>query len=419
MKKHRAYETLKRLAFERVSGTEKELEAAHLLVKECAEMGITAAIEPFEVPAPEITKVSLQVTSPSEEEIYCTGIGKSGQTPEEGIEAPLLYIYNGEDEYLSDVRGKIVLTTGGMPQDLRKKLLEGGALGYISTWGGYYDDAIMQTQVPHRFARLASDDKGNLPGVMMNLNTAKKLLQSHPEKVKMILRQNPDTVSESRNVVAEIKGTEKPEEVVLFSAHYDSVEFSDGAWDNGSGSVTILELCHYFHENPPKRTVRFVWCGSEEIGLMGSWNYCKQHKDELKNIILNINFDMTGVIMAKNIVFGSCDHSVIDHAVYEGKIKGIHFGSRLGLMPSDSTSFALNDVPAMSFGTDVPRGGAEIHCRRDTMDNMDPDELDTIVEFVCSFADDIVNAVINVVPRELPKEAIDEKEKMQKMLGLN
>ena len=54
-----------------------------------------------------------------------------------------------------------------------------------------------------------------------------------------------------------------------------------------------------------------------------------------------------------------------------------------------------------------------------TVDNMDPDELDTIVEFVCSFADDIVNAVINVVPRELPKEAIDEKEKMQKMLGLN
>lgn len=419
MEKYRAYETLKRLAFERVSGTDKELEAAHLLVDECAKMGVKAEIEPFEVPAPEVTKVSFEVTAPFSETIYCTGIGKSGETPEEGIEAPLLYIYNGEDEYLSDVKGKIVLSTGGMPQDLRKKLVEGGALGYISTWGGYYDDEIMQTQVPHRFARLAKDDTSNLPGVMMNLNTAKKLLQSHPEKVKMVLRQNPDVTSESRNVVAEIKGSEFPEEVVLFSAHFDSVEFSNGAWDNGSGSVTILELCHYFAENPPKRTVRFVWCGSEEIGLMGSWAYCKQHKEELKDIILNMNFDMTGVIMAKNMVFGSCDKSLIDHAVYEGKIKGIHFDSRMGLMPSDSTSFAINDVPAMSFGTGTPRGGAEIHCRRDTMDNIDADELDKIVAFVCDFADDVVNAAMNIVPRTLPEEAVKEKEKMQKMLGLN
>lgn len=419
MEKHRAYETLKKLAFERVSGTDKELEAAHLLVDECAKMGVKAEIEPFSVPAPEVTKVSFEVTAPFKETIYCTGIGKSGETPEEGIEAPLLYIYNGEDEYLSDVKGKIVLSTGGMPQDLRKKLVDGGALGYISTWGGYYDDEIMQTQVPHRFARLAKDDTSNLPGVMMNLNTAKKLLQSHPEKVKMVLRQNPDVTSESRNVVAEIKGSEKPEEVVLFSAHFDSVEFSNGAWDNGSGSITILELCHYFAENPPKRTVRFVWCGSEEIGLMGSWAYCKQHKEELKDIILNMNFDMTGVIMAKNMVFGSCDKSLIDHAVYEGKIKGIHFDSRMGLMPSDSTSFAINDVPAMSFGTGTPRGGAEIHCRRDTMDNMDADELDKIVAFVCDFADDVVNAAMNIVPRTLPEEAVKEKEKMQKMLGLN
>lgn len=419
MEKHRAYETLKRLAFERVSGTYKELEAAHLLIDECSKMGVKAEIEPFEVPAPEVTEVSFEVTEPFSEKIYCTGIGKSGETPEEGIEAPLLYIYNGEDEYLSDVKGKIVMSTGGMPQELRKKLVEGGALGYITTWGGYYDDEIMQTQVPHRFARLAKDDTSNLPGVMMNLNTAKKLLQSHPEKVKMILRQNAGATAESRNVVAEIKGSEKPEEIVLFSAHFDSVEFSNGAWDNGSGSITILELCHHFVENPPKRTVRFVWCGSEEIGLMGSWAYCKQHKDELKDIILNINFDMTGVIMAKNMVFGSCDKSLIDHAVYEGKIKGIHFDSKMGLMPSDSTSFAINDVPAMSFGTNTPRGGAEIHCRRDTMDNIDADELDKIVAFVCDYADDVVNAAMNIVPRALPEEATKAKEKMQKMLGLN
>ena len=53
------------------------------------------------------------------------------------------------------------------------------------------------------------------------------------------------------------------------------------------------------------------------------------------------------------------------------------------------------------------------------MDNIDADELDKIVAFVCDYADDVVNAAMNIVPRALPEEATKEKEKMQKMLGLN
>ena len=276
----------------------------------------------------------------------------------------------------------------------------------------------MKTQVPHRFARLPKDDTSNFPGVMINLYTAKQLLQAHPETVRLVLRQDGDVMGESRNVVAEIKGTQKPEEVVLFSAHYDSVEFSDGAWDNGTGSVTIMEILRFYAANPPKRTVRVVWCCSEEIGLMGAWAYCKQHADELKNIILNINFDMTGVLMGNNGMFGSCDKSVIDYGVFMGKVHGIHFQTRMGLMPSDSTSFACSDVPAMSFGTMTPKGGAEIHSRRDTIDNVDPDELDQICAFSTAFSAEIVNAKINVVPRTLPKEVTDEKEKMKTLLGL-
>ena len=417
MDKERAYETLSRLAFERVAGTDKEIEAAHLIEEECKKMGVDVQIEEFEIPQPKVYDVQFEVTSPIKQEFYCTGIGKTGQTPKEGIEAPFVYIYSGNEEEIRDVKGKICLSTGGMSGDLRKKLVETGALGYIATWGGYYDDEIMQTQVPHRFARFSPDDKSNFPGVMMNLNTAKKLLKAKPETVKMTLRQDVDAKGVSRNVVATIKGTEFPDEEVVFSAHFDSVEFSHGAWDNGTGSITILELCHYFKENPPKRTVKFVWCGSEEIGLLGSYNYCKQHQDELEKINLNINFDMTGVIMGANFVYGSCDKSIIDRVVYSGKLQGIHFESKLGLMPSDSTSFALHDVPAMSFGTNVPRGGAEIHNRRDTMDNIDPDEFIKTCNFVAGFADEIVNGAINVVPRKLPQEAIDAKERMKMNLG--
>lgn len=417
MDKTRAFETLNRLAFNRVSGTEKELEAAKMILAECEKMGATVTIEPFEISQPEVTAVKLEMTKPYTKEFYCTGLGRSGTTPDEGIVGPLAYIYAGEDENIVDVKGKICLSTGGMSSELRKKLVAKGAIGYITTWGGFYDDEIMKTQVPHRSATVAKDDDSNFPGVMMNLATAELLLKEKPEEIRLILKQDAKAKGTSQNVVATIEGSEIKDEMVVFSAHYDSVEFSNGAWDNATGSITILELCHYFMTHKPRRTVKFVWCGCEEIGLCGSWAFCEDHKDELAKIILNINFDMTGVLMGKNMIFGSVDKSLIDRAVYMAKVDGMALGSMMGLMSSDSTSFALHEVPALSFGTMTPRGGAEIHSRRDTMEHLDPDKFFELCEFVAKYASEIINAQVNVVPRQLPKEALDQEEAMRKRLG--
>lgn len=415
--KDRAWDTLNRLAFNRNSGSEDELKAAHLILSECEKAGVPAQIESFEISQPTVHKVKLEITKPYVKEYYCTGQGRSGNTPDEGICGPLVYIGAGTDEEIADIAGKIVMTTG-MNAELRKKCVAKGAIGYIVTWGGIYDDEIMISQVPHRDARISPDDESNFPGVMMNLYTAQQLLKEHPEEVRIILNQDPTTKGESRNVVATIEGTDLKDEQVVFCAHYDSVEFSDGAWDNATGSITIMELMHYFNENKPRRTVKFVWCGSEEIGLVGSWNYCEMHKDELEKVILNINFDMTGVIMGTTGIFGSAHKSLIDRAVYMGKVEGYHLNSHMGLMSSDSTSFALHGVPAISFGSMSPRGGAEIHSRRDTMDNLDPDNFIKLVDFVSRYSSEIVNATVNVVPRELPKEAKDQEKFMRSRLGL-
>src|SRR5699024_12108565 len=67
------------------------------------------------------------------------------------------YDLDVDDEDITDVKGKICLSTGGMSSDLRKKLVARGAVGYNTTWGGFYDDEIMKTQVPHRTAVVAKD----------------------------------------------------------------------------------------------------------------------------------------------------------------------------------------------------------------------------------------------------------------------
>ena len=82
--------------------------------------------------------------------------------------------------------------------------------------------------------------------------------------------------------IATIKGTENLNEEIVFMAHYDSTPCSQGVYDNGSGASLIMEFLHYFKSHPPKRTVNFIWFGSEEKGLYGSRIYVSQHEEDLK-----------------------------------------------------------------------------------------------------------------------------------------
>ena len=110
----------------------------------------------------------------------------------------------------------------------------------------------------------------------------------------------------SENVVAFIKGSEKPEEVIVLSAHYDHVGIHDGevyngADDDGSGTVAMLEIAEAFQKaakdgNGPKRSILFLHVTGEEIGLYGSKYYTENPIFPLENTVCNLNTDMIGRI---------------------------------------------------------------------------------------------------------------------------
>ena len=111
----------------------------------------------------------------------------------------------------------------------------------------------------------------------------------------------------SENVVAFIKGSEKPEEVIVLSAHYDHVgtdkdgNVFNGADDDGSGTVALLEIAEAFQQavkdgNGPKRSLLFLHVTGEEIGLYGSRYYTENPLFPLKNTVCNLNIDMIGRI---------------------------------------------------------------------------------------------------------------------------
>lgn len=416
--KERAWENLKELSFERVTGTDEEKRAAELLKSICEKAGVEAWLEPYEIAANTIEKVELTVLGEKEETYNVIGVGGSGSTPDEGIVAPFVYIEDASDATMGYVKDKICVISGMVNGKVARRLKELGAVGFVGVHGGLWDDERLAREPRPKDMR--GKKSPEFPGVSMRIEDMEKLVRDHKnDQLRLVLKTTTKMVP-SQNVVAVIPGTRMPEEEVVLTAHYDSVRWSSGAWDNATGSIAILEMFHHFLENKPERTVRFVWCGSEEIGLKGSEKYCEAHKDDLKKIIYNINFDMLGNTLGQRyFACSACDEAL--HAFqFLAKVRGIAFNSKLDLASSDSTSFAKAGVPSCTIGKGAPRGGAEIHSHHDVIDRLDPDTLYRDISFSLEYVEMVTNAAVNPIPKELAKPIQDKlKEQAKRMAEIN
>ena len=413
MDKNRAWNLLEEISFVRIAGTKEELKAANILKDIAEKAGVPAVIEDFEIEGATISEATLEVLEPE----YCSfpviGIGRTAATKKDGLVAGFKYIEDGMDANLTDVKDCIVLTQGRVAPPLIQKLVEKGAVGYILIGGDFYEE----DSIKHELRPTNAFGKDcPIPGLKIHIDDAEKLVRCHPTKVKMVLKTRKKKGT-SHNVIATIEGTDLKDEVLAFSAHYDSVPYSKGSWDNGTGSVTIMELMHYFNANKPRRTLKFVWCGSEEIGLVGSRKFCEAHKDELGKYIFNINFDMTGVTLGYEHVCCSCSEDTLHAIQYLANLENYPVKSELGMYSSDSSSFANAGVPACTFARLNPRGGAQIHNHHDTMDHLDPDSFMITLNFVAKFADQIANAAVNPIPRRFAEPVQKRMDEMKKFMG--
>jgi hypothetical protein len=403
-----SFDMLKALSFERMGGTAEELKAAEYLVSQCAAIGVPARIENFDIPVAEVAVATLEVTAPVRKTYTVTGYQLSGSTAQGGIERQFKYIGDGLDADLVDVADKIVLTHNRIPLAVYKKLVAAKVAGIILTSGSLYDDFAV-TDLNHNILRPSHAECGKIPGVTMRIRDAEDLILSNPEKVKLTLIQKEGTAV-SRNVVAEIAGSDRSEEVIIFTAHYDSVKFSSGAYDNATGSTTIFELLAYFNKNKPRRTMKFVWCGAEERGLLGAKAYVEAHKDELKDIKICLNVDMTGVVLGRDIACCTAEKILADYINWMGNEVGFAIKARQGVYSSDSTPFADNGVPAVSFARLSADGGAEIHSRKDVLDFLDAGNYYKTCEFIEAFAARLDNSAVFPVPQTIPDNMKEEIE---------
>ena len=404
---HRAFNLLKELAYERVSCSEAEKQAAQKLLEVAQSTGAQAHIEEFPVACGKVKHAKLVVTEPYVKEYEVTGYERGLSTPEGGADLAFYYAENGEDVHLANVKGKAVMVNGRLGKKLYEKLMKAGVAA-ILTFDGTTIDRRSETDCDIRKLReVLTEECGACTALHMRTMDAVEIVRLGAKKMHIELVAE-DYEGISQNVCAVIEGTEYPEEIISFGAHYDSVYFSTGVYDNMSGSVIIMELLRYFAEHKPARTMKFNWYGSEEQGLLGSKAWVKAHEDELSKHVLMVNIDVAAPILGKN----GCAILGTEKAVgYEDALMreaGIACDVKMDIYSSDCIPFADKGVPAVNlirFG--VP-GAGYIHDRRDNLKSgyLSAEALDITLQQALMFAKRVDSAKVFPIERKVSDEIV-------------
>lgn len=245
----------------------------------------------------------LEMLTPAPGNLQVLGLGNSVGTPAEGISAEAIVVRNfAELDRLGEkVRGKIVVynvpfTSYGATVAYR---LQGAsrAARYGAVAALVRSVTPVSLQTLHTGAMAYDPNQPKIPVAAITIEGAEFLQRMNDRgdrptlRLKMEAKFLPD--AESANVIAELKGSEKPDEVIVVGGHYDSWDVGQGAHDDGGGCIIAWEAVRLLKELGlrPRRTIRVVLYTNEENGLRGGNAYRDAHRAELAKHILAIESD--------------------------------------------------------------------------------------------------------------------------------
>eukprot|EP01065_Artemidia_motanka_P029752 TRINITY_DN35835_c0_g1_i1.p1 TRINITY_DN35835_c0_g1~~TRINITY_DN35835_c0_g1_i1.p1 ORF type:complete len:569 (+),score=216.06 TRINITY_DN35835_c0_g1_i1:66-1772(+) len=254
-------------------------------------------------------------------QLHMLGLGFSVGTqnsPGGEITAPVLVVsdFDELDRLAEQAKGKIVVTnprytgygpTGAYRRNGASRASRYGAVAYMHRAIGPYG-----LQTPHTGTQTYDDDVTPIPTASLSIQDAELLQRMYKRtggnvtiRVKMGAVNHPFT--KSRNVLAEWRGTEKPDEVVLIGGHFDSWDVGTGALDDYGGFVISWEAITVLKELNlrPKRTIRIIGWTAEEVGGQGAYQYFDDHKKDKEKFQMVAEsdggvFDPTGIAFSGN-----------------------------------------------------------------------------------------------------------------------
>lgn len=271
-------------------------------------------IEPVMVPHWVRGNESLLMTKPRVAPVVMLGLGRSVGTPEEGITAEVVVVSDEKElEELGDgAKGKIVLFNNPMPKYDPQRGAGYGTTVRFRSRGATLAAAqgavaclvrsvtAHSLRSPHTGAMNYGDAVVKIPAAAISTEDAAMFarLQSRGVPIEVTLKMQAKTLedAQSGNVIGEIRGSERPEEIIVIGGHIDSWDVGQGAHDDGTGCVMAMEAINVLRKLNlrPRRTIRVVLWTNEENGLAGAKQYAADHKAELRNHVAAIESDSGG-----------------------------------------------------------------------------------------------------------------------------
>jgi carboxypeptidase Q len=366
--------------------------------------------EPVLVPHWVRGKESLEMLQPLVRELPMLGLGGSIGTPPEGIRAEVMVV-STFDELTSradEAKGRIVLfdapftsyrqTVGYRVQGAIAAARAGAVASIIRSVTPY------SQQTPHTGTMAYDEEVPRIPHAAITVEDAEFIHRAidRGERVELHLRMEAKTLPDtwSRNVVAELVGSEFPNEVVVLGGHIDSWDVGQGAMDDAGGTVVAWEAVRLMKELglQPRRTVRVVMWTNEENGSRGGNGYRDQHMDEIDDHVLAMESD-GGVFKPAGFGFTGSDAAramVEDIATLLDRIEAGAMGPSGG--GADIGPIMRLGVPGMGLQVDGTRYFWYHHTEADTIDKLDPHEVALSVATMAVMA-----YVVADMPERLPR----------------
>jgi carboxypeptidase Q len=259
---------------------------------------------------------------------------------------------------------------------------------------------------PHTGVMRYDSTARRIPAAALSVEDAQMLrrFQDRGQPVQLRLTMGARTLPDapSRNVVAEVVGRERPDEVVVLGGHIDSWDVGQGAMDDGGGSVAAWEAVRLIQRLglKPRRTVRVVLWSNEENGGRGATAYRDAHASDLANHVLAIESD-NGTFSPQGFRFSGSDSALARLRQIEPLLRRIGAGqvSRETESPeADIAPLVERGVPGLGLDVDRSRYFWYHHSAGDTLDKVDPAELARCVAALA-----VIAYIVADLPERLPR----------------
>ena len=412
----------------RLSGSLQAEAAVNYVAAELRKLGLEVKLEKVMVPhwvrgqeTAELTEFP-GITPNTTQKIFLTALGGSVATPQEGITAEVIVVNNFDELQAlgrDRVAGKIVLFNAKFDQQLADNGFPGQAYGQSVIYRGNGASAAARLgavaalnrsaggadyRLPHTGALRYADDAPKIPAAAVASEDADLLAHLTKEgAVKMHLVLTPQTLPDapSFNVVADLKGSEQPDQIVIVSGHLDSWDLGRGAIDDGAGVAMAIQTAQLLKQLGlrPKRTIRVIAWMNEENGLAGGRGYSEAHQAEMANHFAAIEADLgaghpLGIAAAgkPEVLTLLQPLAVILQSQGAGVIRAVtDTGSDIGPLSAAG-------VPTFEPIQDARTYFNYHHTAADTLDKVNPRELQENCAVVAALAYTLAN-----MPQSLPR----------------